>query len=473
MNKIIHNPPFVKKFDFRGIYGKDIKDEDAFYVGLALLKVLSPRKILIGWDTRVSSKNLALHFIEACKDKDIEICYLDKVPIDYVTVSAVSFDFDVSIMFTGSHNTWEWSGLLIHTKGGISLDGELVQQIVDSYNEVKHSPYDFQEADLASFTNFQSSVEKIYIEKLQSLIPLSEIKKMEVVVDLGDGSGSKSLTLVENLLPQVTFKRLHDRQLYDKDSAHIADPSEIGNMTEIIELIKSNGGYAAGFSFDSDADRVLAVDELGGYVNGSVLAGGIVECFHALGISSKRVGYAVECGPSLYNTIVDVNKTVSDPIAVHPIPVGRSLVRNLLFIEKIDVGVENVGHFYVKDFFMTDSAVFVMCIMLYWMSQNGKLSSLNIKHPDGFRAQTKVLNNVRTQTNEMIENNINSQFQSEDTKKINVDGIRYEVFKGEYMHSWYTIRQSGYEPIEKIYYGSLDSGTFDYLSGIFEEVNSK
>jgi phosphomannomutase len=295
---------------------------------------------------------------------------------------------------------------------------------------------------------------------------------MDIVVDVGDGSGSKSLTLLENLLPQVTFKRLHDRQLYDKDSAHVADPSEIENMKDVIEVVKG-GEFAAGFSFDSDADRVLAVDENGEYVNGSVLAGGLVECFHSIGITCDRVGYAVECGPSLYNTVVDVNKTIANPISIIPIPVGRSLVRNLLFTDKIDVGVENVGHFYVKDFFMTDSAVFVMCCMLYWMSQNGKLSGLNIKHPDGFRSQTKVLLSDSTESNEMIENNISTQFQSEETKKIIVDGIRYEVFNQGYMDSWYTIRKSGYEPIEKIYYGSLNPETFDFLSGAFRELSSK
>lgn len=462
-------PPFVKKFDFRGIYGKDIKDEDAFYVGLALLEVLSPKKILIGWDTRVSSKNLALHFIEACKDKNIEISYLDKVSIDYVTVGAVTFDFDLSIMFTGSHNTWEWSGLLIHTKGGISLAGETVSEIVRAYNNVKNTPYDFKEPDLSPFINFKSPVEKVYKEKLQTLIPLSEIKEMEVVVDLGDGSGSSSLTLLETLIPQVKIKRMCDRNLYDKDSVHIADPSEIKNMTDLVEVMKE-GKYSAGFSFDSDADRVLAIDEAGGYINGSVLAGGLIECFASLGISSKRVGYAVECGPSLYNTVVDINKTIKDPIQMIPIPVGRSVVRNLIFTDKIDVGVENVGHFYVKDFFMTDSAIFIMCVTLYWMSQNGNLSSLSKKHPDGLRKQSTIPNNDRKQTDEMIENNISSQFANNVTKKINVDGVRLEVFNGAYMSSWYTIRKSGYEPIEKIYYGSLDDETFSYLKGIFQEL---
>lgn len=468
----MNNPPFVKKFDFRGVYGKDIHDEDAFYLGLALLSVLKPKKILLGWDTRVSSKNLALSFLKACKNSDVEISYLDNTPIDYVTVGAVSFEFDLSIMFTGSHNTWEWSGLLIHTKGGISLDGELVGKVVETYNEVKNTPRDSSDINLSDYENFQSVIEEIYKKKLMALIPLNEIKAMEVVVDLGDGSGYKSLDLLETLLPQVTFIRINDRHVYDRNTPHTADPSEIKNMQQVIDSVLEKK-YSAGFAFDSDADRVLAVDESGEYINGSVLAGGIIECFNALGITSTRVGYAVECGPSLYNAVMDINTTLKSPILITPIPVGRSLVRNLLFAEKIDVGVENVGHFYVKDFFMTDSAAFIMCVMLYWISLNGKLSNLNIRHPDGFRAQDVILNNERKQSNTAIEDNISSMFTSMETKTIHIDGVRFEVFDGKYMRSWYTIRQSGYEPVEKIYYGSQDTDTFNYLKGIFNEIKSE
>ncbi len=67
----MNTPPFVKKFDFRGVYNKDITDKDAFYLGLALEESIPLKKVLLGWDSRASSKNLALNVIKALQNKGI------------------------------------------------------------------------------------------------------------------------------------------------------------------------------------------------------------------------------------------------------------------------------------------------------------------------------------------------------------------------------------------------------------------
>lgn len=461
------NPPFVKKFDFRGVYGKDILNQDAFYLGRAFPKTLPLKKVLLGWDTRASSKNLALNFIHGLEGQGVEISYLDKVPIDYVTAAAKSFDFDLSIMFTGSHNTWEWTGLLIHTKGGESLQGELVEKVVEQYYEAKSATYSKPEIDLTRFTNFEPEIERAYRDKIALLIPLSEIKEMRVAVDIGDGSGSKSLSILEKLFPQVTFTRLNDRMVYDATTPHQADPSEKDNMQELMDTVK-NGKYDAGFAFDSDADRVLAVDEQGEYLNGSVLAGGLVDCLSMLDLADEKVGYAVEVGPSLYNAVVDLNKTLQKKVEILPIPVGRSIVRGMVEAEKIDLGVENVGHFYYKDFFMTDSGVFTLALVLYWISFNGQLSKLTKRHPDGQRGEQFVeLSEGKTDLDtEMIEK-ITQHFEGRSLKKIEVDGQRYEIYDGEYIQTWYATRKSGYERKQKYYFGSTDPQDFAFLEEQF------
>ncbi len=466
----MQNPPFVKKFDFRGIYNKDIKDIDAFYLAHALCKTFSVKKILLGWDTRKSSKSLALNFIHALREKDIEICYLDTVPIDYVTAGAHEFDFDLSIMFTASHNPWDWTGLLIHTKNGESLQGEVVQQVVENYYDSQSIEYSQPSDNIDHCTNFLESLEAMYERKIVSLIPLQEIKELRVAVDIGDGSASRAMKILEKLLPQVTFTSLNDRKVYDADTPHQADPSEKKNMQQVIDIVK-NGEYDCGVAFDSDGDRVLAVDENGTYLNGSILASGLIQCLVMLGFSSRSVGYAVECGPSLYNTVIDLQRTSQDSIELIPIPVGRSLVRKLVQDQTIEFGAENVGHFYVKDFFMTDSGVFSLVLLLYWMSMNGRLSKLGEKHPDGLREQGAIpLDNHDTESIVQKERNINEYFANEHgIKKLEVDGTRYEVFHGEYLQSWCAIRKSGYEAKIKYYFGSLHDTDFKFLEEQFQK----
>lgn len=464
------NPPFVKKFDFRGLYNKDIKDQDAFYLGLAIQKILPLKKILVGWDTRIASMSLAFNFINALKDKEIEICYLETCPIDFVTASADAYDFDFSVMFTGSHNPWNWSGLLMHTKGGASVDGELVTQIVEKYNEVITEEYKEPHINILNFRNFEQEIEHVYKDKILKLVPLEKIKKMKVVVDIGDGSGTKSLDMIEQLLPQVTFERLNDRQLYDENSAHTADPSNDKNMQQVIQVVKEQK-FDCGFAFDSDADRVLGVDENGEIINGSTIGSALIEVFSSLESSMKKFGYAVECGPSMFNAAVDLQKNGKSDISIEPLEVGRSILRRHIREEKVDIAAENVGHFYIRDFFKTDSGAFSIVLILYWMSMNGSLSQLREKHPDGQRSQFHM---PRTDNDEAIlkktEEEITKHFSGKQCKRIEVDGVRYEFYENDKLITWYAVRPSGYEPLTKYYLGSLDEKAFSLLQEKIRKV---
>jgi len=116
---------------------------------------------------------------------------------------------------------------------------------------------------------------------------------------------------------------------------------------------------------------------------------------------------------------------------------------------------------------MTDSGVFCLVLLLYWISLNGPLSGLKVKHPDGFRGQifSPVLENTNTQE---LETEIAARFKDKPAVKIEVDGVRCEFYDGGELVGWYAIRKSGYEAIIKCYYGSLNELDFNFLKELFE-----
>lgn len=462
------NPSFVKKFDFRGVYGRDITDSNAYYLGHAINKTIPLRKVLIGWDTRQSSFSLANHFMRALHETGSEIFYLPKCPIDYVTAGANALPYDLSVMFTGSHNPWDWTGLLMHTRNGDSIQGQLVQDIIKNYYEVLKEEFTDELFLLDQATDATEEIEKLYAEKVSSLLPLQEIQPMSVLVDIGDGSGNKALHVLSRLLPQVTFTTINTREVYDASSSHTADPSEIKNMQDLMQKISSEQ-FDAGFAFDSDADRMLAVDEKGNYLNGSLLGSALSEALYQIGNSERSIGYAVDCGLSLPNTIRNFQK--QDPSwKVQALPVGRSILRQMVRDGQVELAVENVGHFYLKDFFMTDSAVFSTAILLFWISKNGPLSMLSTKYPDGKREQKFVpVPDNQTEIITELEKSFQASY-GEGLRKIEVDGLRFEMIKENTMVSWFATRKSGYEPIQKYFYGSLEEGEFEKLKTLITDI---
>ncbi|MGE5041291.1 MAG: hypothetical protein ACM3IJ_00115 [Candidatus Levyibacteriota bacterium] len=459
-------PPFVKKYDFRGIYGTDLKNRDAYYLAKALRKVMPVQKVLVGWDTRVSSKRLALDFISGIGD--VTVSYIDFCPIDYITAASYACDFDISIMFTGSHNPWSWTGLLMHTKGGDSVQGELVDKIIAAYYEVEKEPYLREEPDLSRLQNFKEEIEEIVGKRIGELLPLKNITPMEVLVDIGDGSGTTSINLLERLIPQIRFTKINDRRLYDANSPHTADPSIEKNMEQLIEQMHS-GFFSCGFAFDSDADRILAVDETGEYLTGSLLGSAHVEVLANLSMPGKNIGYALDCGPSLPNAISQINTGSGKDFSAVPIPVGRSVARQMLRQNGLDLGVENVGHFYYKDFFMTDSGIFSLVVLLYWVSINGKLSAIKTKYPDGFKKNVNTMELDNRVVSELTAY-FDYVFKDCQKKSFDLDGQRCEFYRENKIFGWYAIRHSGFENLIRFYFGCLDQPVYKMLEERFNTV---
>lgn len=463
MQTALNNIP--TKFDIRGKYGVDIFDKDSFFIAKAVQKLIPLQKILIGWDSRPISKNLALNFISGLENKvGIQIEYMPECPIEYVTVGANTYSYDFSVMFTGSHNPYDWTGLLMHTKGGSSVQGELMKNIISEYEKLLDDEYNFQNPKLENYIDVTKSIENIYTDKIKKLVDIDSIKKFKIVVDCSDGTGSKCLTLFEKLFPQINVVRLNDRNLYDVNTAHIADPSNIECMKDLLKYMDNNLDTIIGFAFDSDADRILAIDDDGNYLNGSILGGIISNALRSIVKKDEfNLGYAVECGLSIKNANIE-NKGLN----IYPIPVGRSVIREMLRKEKLDFGVENVGHFYYKDFFQTDSSIFSIILILLWLSKGNKFSQVLFDYPDGYRGQgTAGLSSPLNLNKEKLIEEISSTYTN--TKKYYVDGVRIEIYNGEKMTGWFSVRQSGYEKIIKYYYGSADKKEFQELNNILQK----
>ena len=113
--------------------------------------------------------------------------------------------------------------------------------------------------------------------------------------------------------------------------------------------------------------------------------------------------------------------------------------------------------------FQTDSGAFSLIQVLFWISTHGPLSTLATKHPDGQRTQFILPKEADETSLEKLSHEINQKFVDRAQKKIDVDGIRYEFYNGEKLMTWYAVRASGYEPIEKYYFGSLNDDDYEFL----------
>lgn len=251
---------------FRGKAGVDLTSDKAFKVGRFLGWYYVSRsegegaKIVIGKDTRRSS-----YTFESALASGITSSGADAYLLHVTTTPCVSFitrteNFDCGVMISASHNPYYDNGIKVMNGIGEKMDDDLLDEI-EKYldGETEEIPYASEEK-IGKTVDFYSGRNR-YIGYLSSLAT-TPFDNRKVALDCANGSSWMIGRAVFDALGAKTYviNNEPDGLNINKDcgSTHIDGLRKyvVGNSMEV------------GFAFDGDADRCLAVDELGNVVNG-------------------------------------------------------------------------------------------------------------------------------------------------------------------------------------------------------------
>jgi len=114
-----------RAYDIRGIYPDEINEELAYKIGKAVVKILGAnkknRKIVVGMDSRPSSKKLLEVIIRGINDmgSDVVNIGLSATPVFYYAVK--EFCASGGIMITASHNSENYNGFKIVKKNSMPI----------------------------------------------------------------------------------------------------------------------------------------------------------------------------------------------------------------------------------------------------------------------------------------------------------------------------------------------------------------
>jgi phosphoglucosamine mutase len=248
---------------FRGESNVDLNVEQAFKVGRFIGYYYGKEKkarIVLGKDTRLSSYMFedALCAGLASSGADVYLLHVTTTPsVSYV---ARTEDFDCGIMISASHNPYQDNGIKLINANGEKME-ESVIDAVEEYLDglVPEIPYAIGD-NIGRVVDYSAGRNR-YIGYLITIATYS-LRGFKIGLDCANGSTwmiAKSVfdaigadTYVINNTPNGTNVNL------GCGSTHIEG---------LQKYVKENG-LDAGFAFDGDADRCLAVDENGKLVDG-------------------------------------------------------------------------------------------------------------------------------------------------------------------------------------------------------------
>ena len=252
---------------FRGKAGVDLTSEHAFKIGRYLGYYFSQKhegaKIVIGKDTRLSS-----YTYEAALASGITSSGCDAYLLHVTTTPSVSFitrteNFDCGVMISASHNPFYDNGIKLMNDNGEKMDDDL-QDEIEKYidGEIPEIPF-ASEDKIGKTVDFYNGRNR-YIGYLTNLATKS-FENCKVGLDCANGASWMEAQSVFQALGAKTYVINNEPNgvniNLDAGSTHI----------EGLKKFVRENNLDVGFAFDGDADRCLAVDELGNEVNGDVI----------------------------------------------------------------------------------------------------------------------------------------------------------------------------------------------------------
>ncbi len=253
----------------RGVVNAGLDADLAYKVGLAAAQVLSKDKkpgekplVTIGKDTRISGDLLKGSLIAGLCTAGADVLDLGTLPTPGVAWVTVDEGADAGIVISASHNPFEHNGIKIFNGQGFKLSDELEEKIEDivlfGHNNVPMKTH----GDIGKVSYVAPKASEDYIDHLEGTID-STLGGLRILVDCANGAASATAARLFDRFSKLRTDVINA----DPDGVNINDKCGSTHMDALAAMVKA-GGYDIGIAFDGDADRCLAVDELGNLIDG-------------------------------------------------------------------------------------------------------------------------------------------------------------------------------------------------------------
>ena len=355
----------------RGVVNAGLDADLAYKVGLAAAQVLARNKaagekplVTIGKDTRISGDLLKGSLIAGLCTAGADVLDLGTLPTPGVAWVTVDQKADAGIVISASHNPFEHNGIKIFNGQGFKLSDELEEKIEDivlfGHNNVPMKTH----GEIGKVSYVASKASEDYIDHLEGSVD-STLGGLRILVDCANGAAS------------ATAARLFDR--FSKLRADVinADPDGVNinakcgstHIDALAAMVKA-GGYDMGIAFDGDADRCLAVDELGNLIDGD-------QIMAACGMDLKKKGKL--SGDTIVATVMsNLGLHVwskENGLKLECTDVGDRNVLERMVEKGYAIGGEQSGHMIFLEHATTGDGQLTALQMLALLKENGSKAS--------------------------------------------------------------------------------------------------
>ncbi|OON97689.1 MAG: phosphoglucosamine mutase [Epulopiscium sp. Nele67-Bin005] len=413
----------------RGVANSELTGQLAFQLGQAGAYVLTKEKhkqpkILVARDTRISGEMLESALVSGICSMGAKAICIGVVPTPAVAYLIRELGADAGVMISASHNPVEFNGIKFFNSEGYKLRDELEEEIEAI---VKNGGKDLQlpiGEEIGTWEIRENVIDK-YVDYICDTIP-SDLKGLKVLVDCANGAAYKVAPLVLKKLGaeiEVIHHKPNGININKKcGSTHMGDLKRqvVGRKMSV------------GIAFDGDADRCLAVDEVGAMIDGDQI----------LSIVGLDMKYDDKLNDDTIVATVMSNlgfgiMSKEYGLNLEYTKVGDRYVLEHMLEKGYNLGGEQSGHVIFLDYNTTGDGLLTAVQLLYVMKKTGKsLSEL----ASVMQIYPQVLVNAK------VSNSKKYAYAEDRTIQEAIDDLE-KMFEGK---GRVLIRPSGTEPLVRV-----------------------
>ena len=426
---------------YRGIIGSELSFDVISKIGIGFANFIKQRSlpltVVIGYDTRLLGKEIALEICRALLTKGIVPIFIP-YPITTPNLTYLTSKyFAYGIMVTSSHNPYWYNGVKFRQQGTLFTEQDY-KKLEQEINKVEHN----SNLEELWVVNPFTEAKVTYLAHIKEKVNIGLIRDAISFVGCYDMNGAGSSYLSEILdTIQISENTLYPEPIASKIPSSVYELAVRYEMPIIL--------------FDGDGDRVSFIDEQGHFINPHTIY--MILLYHLFYNKNYR-GKIVKS----YSVSTAVEKMAKRlHLDVITTKIGFKYVAEEIHKQKAFIGGEESGGFAFSFGNLERDGLLTALLVLECMAYENKklcelVSEIHQQYFPAFYYRFDIDNSLAQQVIGLIDE-LNYR-EIEDS----IDGIKY-LFKDGFI----LIRKSGTEDVLRIYVDASNYHTHYYLYNNF------
>ena len=353
-----------KAYDVRGQLGVNFDTIIAYRIGRAVAQHFQAKDIVIGFDARETSPELAAAVMRGICDAGGNVMSIGLAGTEEMYWAVTEFNACAGIEITASHNPINYNGLKIVKSGSQPLDDQENFQAIKTLAENQTW---VENISKGSIQDISKEARKKYVRRVLSFLNHSNLKPLKIVVNSGNGAAGPTFDAIAAELSRIgaplEFIRVHHKPDHTFPNG-IPNPLLPENHSATGDVVKREGADF-GVAFDGDFDRCFFFDAAGEFVPGEYVVGLLASIF-----LDKEAGAKIVHDPRVVWNTQDIVLDKSG-VAVQS-KTGHAFIKQTMRAHEAVYGGEMSAHHYFRDFAYCDSGMIPWLLMAELISTSGK-----------------------------------------------------------------------------------------------------